>query len=682
MDGSRSASDFNRGWGSVGHSVRQLRSAIFWQLVVSLCAGLLLGTWFFAQSFSPEQKRHLVQYVIKHRAAKMRAEVLGRSSRPARSSPDLVSLYQGRTAQFLVQQWALRVGFCVAVALLLTGILATLYGRRVMKDKRLRGALLVDAQKSSTFFRPGRYALFLLSGAVVLTLITSSHHDRLTAYEYTWANAAPAAPALVSFASPDGQGTRGWYDDPLEPGFYSHDVVRHYLEMEVVGQSFGWFVAQGIAKLLLWGGALACLGAVAHTVLTRKRAHAITVAGVRIPRHKETSHFLMNGSPGSGKSEAIKKMLDQIRARGERAVVYDISGEYTEYFYREGTDHILNPLDERCELWNPWAETDDGDFSSLARSLFPPNQSKEAFWHEAGGELFSSTAAKLLEMGVASNHALFRTLTLGSFEDLVKLLARTPAARYLDPKAGSMPPNLLATVTLKLIPFGLLPDVKASQPAFSIRDYVRKEDNDAWLFLSCREDQQAACRPLLSLWCDQAANAILSLPVNRDRRVWVILDEVDSLQYLPSLRGLLGRGRKHGAPTVLGLQCMPQLRDVYGVNGAEALAAMPQTWLVLRTVEPNTAKWLQDAIGHAEVEMPQSSMSMGAAGRDGTSIQQNVRERALVLASEIMALPDMQGYLRSQGKTYGVSYAYRARQKVAPFFVPRTSPKVRASGGG
>jgi Type IV secretion-system coupling protein DNA-binding domain len=39
----------------------------------------------------------------------------------------------------------------------------------------------------------------------------------------------------------------------------------------------------------------------------------------------------------------------------------------------------------------------------------------------------------------------------------------------------------------------------------------------------------------LSLWCDQAAASILSLPPDLKRRFWVVLDEVASLQEFPAL---------------------------------------------------------------------------------------------------------------------------------------------------
>ena len=221
-----------------------------------------------------------------------------------------------------------------------------------------------------------------------------------------------------------------------------------------------------------------------------------------------------------------------------------------------------------------------------------------------------------------------------------------------------------------------LQDVSAKD-AFSIRRFVRGEGeaDDAWLFLATTEADRAAMRPLLSLWADITSTALLSLPETHDgAKIWAVFDEVASLQRLPALPGLLERGRKHGAAVLLGLQAIPQLREAYGRDQAEAIAAQPQTWLVLRSVEPDTAKWLESAIGSEEVEEARTSLSMGVdAMRDGVSFQQNVTLRPLVLASEISTLPDLTGYLKLPGAPdlWRVAYPLKSRQDIAEPFVAK-----------
>ena len=184
----------------------------------------------------------------------------------------------------------------------------------------------------------------------------------------------------------------------------------------------------------------------------------------------------------------------------------------------------------------------------------------------------------------------------------------------------------------------------------SIRRFIEDDKTDSWMFISLKQDQMDTLRPLISLWCDIAANGILSLPPSRERRIWIVLDEVASLQKLNALGSVLERGRKHGCAVVLGLQSMPQLRDIYGRDGAAALASQPQTWIVLRSVEPETAKWLESALGEYETEEFKESVALGGGNaRTGVSISQQERKKSLIMAGEIQSLPDLVGYLKMPG---------------------------------
>ena len=49
---------------------------------------------------------------------------------------------------------------------------------------------------------------------------------------------------------------------------------------------------------------------------------------VRVPRALESSHFLVMGDTGTGKSAIIRQLLLQVQERGETAIVYDPAQEY------------------------------------------------------------------------------------------------------------------------------------------------------------------------------------------------------------------------------------------------------------------------------------------------------------------------------------------------------------------
>ena len=77
---------------------------------------------------------------------------------------------------------------------------------------------------------------------------------------------------------------------------------------------------------------------------------------------------------------ATKGVMDVARARGQRAVVYDSTGEFVAHYHREGKDVILSPIDQRSALWSPWSEgTDAFAYENLAQALIPDGTGDNQF---------------------------------------------------------------------------------------------------------------------------------------------------------------------------------------------------------------------------------------------------------------------------------------------------------------
>ena len=92
-----------------------------------------------------------------------------------------------------------------------------------------------------------------------------------------------------------------------------------------------------------------------------------------IPRALESSHIMIMGDTGAGKSVLQRRILTQVAERGETAIVYDSALEYTpQFFNADRGDLILNPLDARCPYWSPSDEViHEAEALTLATSLFP-----------------------------------------------------------------------------------------------------------------------------------------------------------------------------------------------------------------------------------------------------------------------------------------------------------------------
>jgi hypothetical protein len=369
----------------------------------------------------------------------------------------------------------------------------------------------------------------------------------------------------------------------------------------------------------------------------------LRIGGVVFPRKLEPLHLLMTGGTGVGKSNAIQGTLDAIRGRGDGAVLADMGGEALSRFGYTG-DKLLNPLDERSVPWSPFAEMGSAaDAERMAKSMVPDrDDDMHREWYVYSQGLIAAVLKRLMERGDATNGALLHALTIATPSDLKALVGDLPAQALFHEGAERMLGSVRGIVASHLAPYSYLPK-SAGAKSWSIRRHVR--EGKGWLWLSYREDQAAALRPLLATWIGEAVNALLTLPPNRKRRHWLMFDEVASLGRVQGLSDALTKGRKYGLCAMVGMHSVSQLREVYGEHGAQTLLSCLSSQLILRANDPETAEYASSYLGDREVM--REAISHSPHGR--TVSKQSHMER-LVIASQIQKLPDGVGYLQLAGR--------------------------------
>lgn len=423
----------------------------------------------------------------------------------------------------------------------------------------------------------------------------------------------------------------------------------------------------------------------------RGEASPYKLAGVPMRVKSETLHTLIAGAQGTGKSQQFFSLMEQVRARGKRMIVYDPTGEFTQTFYREGKDILMNPLDARSPNWNIWNEiAKDYHFDNMANGLIPDPAEADPFWALAGRMVLKDVYRVLGREGRRTNRDLYNAIAKSNLEAMHALLQGTAGATYVDPVTERTGMSLKMTVQNQLESFRFLHD--EGEP-FSIRKWVH-EDGDSWMFITARESMREALKPILSLWIDTAIKAVLDLePIHRER-LWFCIDELPTLQKLDILKLALTNTRKYGLCMVLGVQDFSQLYETYGKHLASTIISGCQTKLLLRVTDGEAAKLLAELMGQAEVDEKEETLSYGlSAQRDGVSVFARRQMRDLVLTSEILTLPDMTGYLVVPGDypIARVSYGYVPRKRIADGFVeregfgidfkPREAPTVKPEMG-
>ena len=404
-----------------------------------------------------------------------------------------------------------------------------------------------------------------------------------------------------------------------------------------------------------------------------KRLRPYSIAGIPYPERTETQHTIVSGTTGSGKTVLISDLVAQIRARGERCVIYDKMGTYTRSFFDPARDVLMNPLDARAPHWSPFLEArNPRDFDMMAAALIPQQKDTvDPFWVTAARQLFSNGAGVFWKQGVTENKVLVDHLLKTDLTALAEAMEGTVAQSIVDPENPKTALSVRAMLTAHLGALEFLPD--EGKP-FSIRDWIGKEDGDGFLFLTSRGDQHASLRGLISTWLEIAVNAMLTLAQDDGRRIWVILDELPTLHQVPSLQPGLAESRQFGGCFVLGVQVASALRDLYGRNGAETISGLCGTRVVLAAPDRDTAQWSADSLGRSEVEEVAEGYSYGANTiRDGVSLTPRRELRALALPSEIMRLENLEGYLKFPGPlpVASIRLKYVARPASAARFLPR-----------
>ena len=365
---------------------------------------------------------------------------------------------------------------------------------------------------------------------------------------------------------------------------------------------------------------------------------------------------------------------------------------YTRAFFDAERDVLLNPLDKRAPRWSPFLEAHNPrDFDMMAAALIPQQKDTvDPFWVTAARQLFSNGAGVLRRKGVTENRVLVDHLLKTDLTALAEAMEGTVAQSIVDPDNPKTALSVRAMLTAHLGALEFLPD--EGKP-YSIREWISDEERDgdrgvpSFLFLTSRGDQHASLRGLISTWLEIAVNAMLSLSQDDARRIWVILDELPTLHQVPSLQPGLAESRQFGGCFVLGVQVASALRDLYGRNGAETISGLCGTRVVLAAPDRDTAQWSADSLGRSEVEEVAEGFSYGANTiRDGVSLTPRRELRALALPSEIMRLPNLEGYLKFPGPlpVASIRLKYVARPKAAERFVARdgdgAEPGAQAGG--
>lgn len=378
-----------------------------------------------------------------------------------------------------------------------------------------------------------------------------------------------------------------------------------------------------------------------------KEKSDITLAGISYPKGAEARHTLITGTTGSGKTNAIIELLDQVVNCGDRAIIVDTVGTYVEQYYDpERGDIILNPLDSRSVPWSFLEEcADDVLLRNVASCLIDKGGDHDKFWEDAAKIVFIETAKKIRNDNKSLDEFI-SVLLKTSLDEMQKYLSGSYGASLVDKSADKMALSIRAILINTVHIFDVLKEDPDNN--FRIKKWI-DESTCGFLFLSCSPKERSTVVPMITAWLSIASEFLMETKVT-SRRTWFFIDELHNLRRLPMLDIALAEIRKFGGCFVMGTQLISQLNVRYGQELTRAITGLCGTKIVMNVPEPTTAKYMADFLGDKEEITAVETLSYGAnTVRDGANISQRYTKESTVSGSEIMNLKTGEAFIRFYG---------------------------------
>lgn len=384
-----------------------------------------------------------------------------------------------------------------------------------------------------------------------------------------------------------------------------------------------------------FGTAIGCLWLLGAALLMwQYLRNCIKAGNVYVPSDKENQHFLFGGSTQSGKTSCVMQTLSILRRRGDAVIVVDPTGDYAKHFYHEGkrNDRILSPGEERSEKWSPAAELKAGIKAELlAEKLVGEGVGIEKQWCGYAHGLLRDMLLALTRRGPVTNADIMQAI-LADPRDQFELVRGLPSAVHFGPGnekyIGSVR-SILANYTAPLLSFAPASGANAFAIARWI-DNLKDADGQGrylwdWLFLTTQNgDLSNPQKQLLSAHLSLGIHRALSLPVNRQRRIWFVVEELGNLGAIAGFKQMLSMGAKHGVCVLGVVQSTSQLEELYTDAGAQTLLSCFNSVIVSRLADAKTGKYFEEHFGKKEVVEWRRNEGPNGSGR---SEQVRVRPR-------------------------------------------------------
>lgn len=390
-------------------------------------------------------------------------------------------------------------------------------------------------------------------------------------------------------------------------------------------------------------------------------AYRINLNGVPIPYNSETQSFFIAGQAGSGKTQAILSLTEQIKDFGETMIFYDRKPDFSPKYYRDGKDFIFYPKDERSINFNLLGqiseETVFEDVSFIANAIIPDSNEKDAHFNDSSRAVLRAIFFTLYHNTDRTNKALVEFLRNNQGIQKLRdgLMEYKSAEKYgIDVSAAltddAQGASVYATLNRFLEPLKNEIFISDTEP-FSIKNFIcsnEQQNQDIRLFAVQTTKEQGAYSIWYRVFFSLLSREIRSLSNRLDRRIWIFADEFQSLGKMPEIVDELpAEARSKGACLVLATQSLAKIKEIYGNELMNSILANTKTKLLFSLGDPYSQKTMEEYFGKQEVEEQKESYSEGIGLESNrVNMSTNTTIKPAVMSVELLSLQSLNAFVQ------------------------------------
>jgi type IV secretory pathway TraG/TraD family ATPase VirD4 len=453
---------------------------------------------------------------------------------------------------------------------------------------------------------------------------------------------------------------------------------------------YDWALSDWVLNALIWGGAIGFIVSILlidklvidkstslirgnrienakklKRMIKEKSRLFIGKEKVPLPYTNENRSIGIIGMAGSGKTQGIFSLLEQVVRFKETMIIYDRKPDFWITYYRADRDFLFYPADARSIKWNFFLDIPDDEQEMLdeadkiVKSFIPDTQSKEKFWDNTARMILKGIIIKVKTSPNPSTKQLidfirqFQTkeeiwANLQEVNDKYGLSIKSLLTEAAEATAGSIMMNL-QPYFIKI----MRPEFYFEESDFSITKFIESTANkniDQRLFLVQTKKEEGNYEGYFRVMLDMMTRTILSLENNPNRRIWIFLDEAQTLGKLSEVNDQLAEGRSKGGCVVLATQDLARLEELYGEHLMRNIFQLLSTKLMLQYDDPKGQKFISEFLGEQEVEEKNKNRMISRdAQRDIEQVSERNTTKKVLLTGELGLLKPLSAYLKMPG---------------------------------